>query len=177
MRGRGDQLLARSADLTVSDDLHPAYERILDELAPDEARILRYLALSGPQPAVDVRTNRPLGIGSELIASDLSSIPEQAGCRHLNRRRTYTINLARLGLIRVSTDPVELGRYQVLEVQPIVVEALKRAGRAPKVVRKRVALTDFGADFCETVFTLESRENAFTAGAFDSSVHPDTELS
>ena len=56
LRERGAELLRRSADVDYDEDAHPAYERILDELAPDEARILRLLATEGPQPAVDVRT-------------------------------------------------------------------------------------------------------------------------
>ena len=61
--------LRRSADVRIADDTHPAYERILGDLAPDEGRILRLLATEGPQPAVDVRTARPLNIGSKLVAA------------------------------------------------------------------------------------------------------------
>ncbi|WP_245650550.1 Abi-alpha family protein [Nocardia harenae] len=154
LRRRGDALLARSADVYFTEDVHPAYDRILDELAPDEARILRFMALNGPQPAVDVRTNRPLGIGSELVQGDLTSVPEQAGVRYPDRARAYLINLNRLGLTRTSDDPVVLSRYMVLEVQPAVEAALKKAGRAPKIVRKSLRLTEFGEDFCRTCFTI-----------------------
>ncbi|MFQ6325765.1 Abi-alpha family protein [Nocardia sp. CWNU-33] len=156
LRRRGDALLARSADVYFSEDVHPAYDRILDELAPDEARILRFMALNGPQPSVDVRTNRPLGIGSELVTGDLTSVPEQAGVRYPDRSRTYLINLNRLGLTLTSDDPVVLSRYMVLEVQPEVEAALKKAGRAPKIVRKSLRLTEFGEDFCRTCFTIGS---------------------
>lgn len=154
LRKRGDALLARSADVYFTEEVHPAYDRILDELAPDEARILRYMALNGPQPTVDVRTNRPLGIGSELVAGDLTSVPEQAGVRYPDRARSYLINLNRLGLTLTSDDPVVLSRYMVLEVQPTVEAALKKAGRAPKIVRKSLRLTEFGEDFCRTCFTI-----------------------
>ncbi|SNY80947.1 protein of unknown function [Nocardia amikacinitolerans] len=156
LRRRGDALLARSADVYFTEDVHPAYDRILDELAPDEARILRFMSLNGPQPAVDVRTNRPLGIGSELVQGDLTSVPEQAGVRYPDRARSYLINLNRLGLTLTSDDPVVLSRYMVLEVQPVVEAALKKAGRAPKIVRKSLRLTEFGEDFCRTCFTISS---------------------
>ncbi len=156
LRRRGDALLARSADVYFTEDVHPAYDRILDELAPDEARILRFMALNGPQPSVDVRTNRPLGIGSELVQGDLTSVPEQAGVRYPDRSRSYLINLNRLGLTLTSDDPVVLSRYMVLEVQPVVEAALKKAGRAPKIVRKSLRLTEFGEDFCRTCFTINS---------------------
>ncbi|MEV6322497.1 Abi-alpha family protein [Nocardia sp. NPDC051787] len=156
LRRRGDSLLARSADVYFTEDVHPAYDRILDELAPDEARILRFMALNGPQPSVDVRTNRPLGIGSELVQGDLTSVPDQAGVRYPDRARMYLINLNRLGLTLTSDDPVVLSRYMVLEVQPVVEAALKKAGRAPKIVRKSLRLTEFGEDFCRTCFTIGS---------------------
>ncbi|MEV0030497.1 Abi-alpha family protein [Nocardia sp. NPDC050793] len=156
LRRRGDALLARSADVYFTEDVHPAYDRILDEIAPDEARILRFMSLNGPQPAVDVRTNRPLGIGSELVQGDLTSVPEQAGVRYPDRARSYLINLNRLGLTLTSDDPVVLSRYMVLEVQPVVEAALKKAGRAPKIVRKSLRLTEFGEDFCRTCFTIGS---------------------
>ncbi|MFE3543521.1 Abi-alpha family protein [Nocardia sp. NPDC059177] len=156
LRRRGDALLARSADVYFTEDVHPAYDRILDEIAPDEARILRFMALNGPQPAVDVRTNRPLGIGSELVQGDLTSVPEQAGVRYPDRSRSYLINLNRLGLTLTSDDPVVLSRYMVLEVQPVVEDALRKAGRAPKIVRKSLRLSEFGEDFCRTCFTIGS---------------------
>ncbi|MFE3024593.1 Abi-alpha family protein [Nocardia tengchongensis] len=156
LRRRGDALLARSADVYFTEDVHPAYDRILDQLAPDEARILRFMALQGPQPSVDVRTNRPLGIGSELVAGDLTSVPEQSGVRYPDRARNYLINLNRLGLTMTSDDPVVLSRYMVLEVQPVVEQALKKAGRVPKIVRKSLRLTEFGEDFCNTCFSINN---------------------
>jgi hypothetical protein len=149
LRARGAELLKRSADVHFVEDMHPAYERILGELAPDEARILRFLAQEGPQPTVDVRTNRPLGIGSELIEAGLSMIGRQSGVRRLDRTNAYLNNLFRLGLVWFSREEVEPSRYQVVEVQPEVQAAMAKAGRAPKTVRRSVHLTPFGEDFCE----------------------------
>src|SRR3954454_1161824 len=64
LRERGAELLAQSADVDYEEPAHPAFERILEELAPDEARILRMLCAEGPQAAVDVRDSRPLGIAA-----------------------------------------------------------------------------------------------------------------
>lgn len=47
----------------------PAFASMLRSLTGDEARILRFLAVAGPQPAVDVRTRTPFGIGSERLAA------------------------------------------------------------------------------------------------------------
>lgn len=155
LRAQGAELLRRSADVHFVEDMHPAYERILGELTPDEARILRLLATEGPQPTVDVRTNRPLGIGSELIEAGLSMIGRQAGVRNLGRTKAYLNNLFRLGLVWFSQEEVEPSRYQVVEVQPEVQAAMAKAGRAPKTVRRSVHLTPFGEDFCHTCLPLD----------------------
>lgn len=156
LRERGAELLRRSSDVHFVEDTHPAYERILGELTPDEARILRFLYREGPQPTVDVRTNRPLGIGSELIEAGLSMIGRQAGVRNLDRTNAYLNNLFRLGLVWFSREEVEPDRYQVVEVQPEVQEAMTRAGRAPKTIRRSVHLTPFGTDFCETCLPMDA---------------------
>lgn len=156
LRARGAELLRRSADVHSVEDTHPAYERILGELTPDEARILRLLATQGPQPTVDVRTNRPLGIGSELIEAGMSMIGRQAGVRNPSRTNAYLNNLFRLGLVWFSREEVEPSRYQVVEVQPEVQAAMAKAGRAPKTVRRSIHLTPFGNDFCQTCLPLDA---------------------
>jgi hypothetical protein len=159
LRERGARLLRRSAD--VDDDLaaHPAYARIISELAPDEARILRLLAQEGPRPAVDVRTAGPIGrLKSDLVAPGLTMIGAEAGCRHTDRVHRYLDNLARLGLIWFSREQLEdLTLYQVLEAQPDVGTAMEEAGRT-KTVRRSIQLTPFGHDFCETCLPLDTGE-------------------
>ncbi|MFL6144754.1 MAG: Abi-alpha family protein [Labedaea sp.] len=156
LRARGASLLRRSADVTVTEEGHPAYARILSELTPDEARILRFLYLNGPQPAVDVRTNRPLGIGSELVAGGLNMIAEHAGCRHVDRIHPYLTNLNRLGLIEFSKEQVENpNRYQLIEAQPKVAEVLRRAGRVPRTVHRSIHLNAFGQDFVLTCLPVD----------------------
>jgi hypothetical protein len=158
LRERGDDLLRRSADVDLEEDAHPAYARILSELAPDEGRILRLLAVEGPQPSVDVRTARPLNIGSELVAPGLNMIGAEAGCRHVERVPAYLNNLYRLGLIWFSretlSDPL---RYQVLEAQPEVGEAKREAGRG-RTVRRTIHLTPFGQDFCDVCLPIHTAE-------------------
>ncbi len=151
LRAHGAALLATSADVEYEESSHPAYERMLRQLAPDEARILRLLATQGPQPAVDVRSGGALN--SELVALGLSMIGSHAGVRYLERVRPYLNNLERLGLVWFSREPVaDLVRYQVLEAQPDVTAALRQAGRG-RTVRRSIHLTPFGEDFYRMCFT------------------------
>ena len=159
LRDRGAELLRRSADVNFDEDSHPAYTRILEDLAPDEGRILRLLALEGPQPSVDVRSGwLPVKAASEMVASGLNMIGVEAGCRHLDDVPAYLNNLFRLGLVWFSSEQLsDLSSYQVLEAQPDVAEALRAAGHT-RTVRRSVNLTPFGKDFCELCLPFETGE-------------------
>jgi hypothetical protein len=157
LRARGAELLRQSADMSVPDGAHPAYARILTELAPDEARILRLLARDGPQPAIDVRASNLIGVGSQLVAPALNMMGTEAGCRNLERVPAYLSNLERLGLICFSQESLnDPSRYQVLEAQPEAMDAIKRAGRA-RTVQRTVRLTAFGKDFCDVCLPFDQQ--------------------
>ncbi len=153
---RGEELLYKSRDVRYEETAHPAYERLLDSLAPDEARILRLMLLDGPQPSVDIRTGGPLGlISSRLIAPGLSMIGARAGLRYVERVPAYLNNLNRLGLIWFSRETLrDPMRYQVLEAQPDVLGAIHSVRQA-KIVRRSIHLTPFGEGFCRASLVPE----------------------
>jgi hypothetical protein len=154
LRNRGEELLRRSADVSVDVDSHPAYMRILDALAPDEARILRFLAREGEQPSVDIRAGLPFA--SALVAQGCTMIAEEAGCRHADRVYAYLNNLNRLGLVWFSREALrDARRYQVLEAQSEVTDALEKGGRTARTVRRSIVLTPFGEDFCAICVPLD----------------------
>ncbi|MDT0200332.1 Abi-alpha family protein [Nocardioides sp. AE5] len=161
LRKQGAELLQRSRDVWNESSAHPAYGRILTELAPDEGRILLLLMRSGPQATVDVRTGGPVGmVSSDLVAAGLNMIGPRAGLRYVDQVPSYLNNLFRLGLIWYSKeqlkDPLE---YQVVEAQPDVLEAMHSV-RFPKMVRRSIHLTPFGEDFCRTCLLDEDEATA-----------------
>jgi hypothetical protein len=157
LRERGAELLARSADVEYEEPAHPAFERILEELAPDEARILRLLCSSGSQAAVDIRDSKPFGVASQLVDSGLTMIGSEAGCRWIDRVPAYLNNLERLGLIWFSREPLDDPlRYQVLEAQPEVLTAM--GGGRRKTIRRSIRLTPFGEDFCDACLPMNTAE-------------------
>jgi hypothetical protein len=158
LRAQGAELLRQAADVSADDSTHPAFARILTELAPDEARVLRVLTLEGPQPLVDVRATNLIGVGSQLVAPGLNMIGPQAGLRRQDRVPSYLDNLQRLGLVAFSDNALEDPiAYQVLEAQPDVLEAIKQTARA-KTVRRSIRLTPFGHDFCVVCLPTDTAE-------------------
>lgn len=152
---RGQRLLSKSAEVGREESFHPAFPSILEQVAPDEARILRLLATEGDQPAVDVHDEGYVPLQSTTVAESLTMLGSDAGCRHTDRTPTYLQNLERLGLVETLEDPVDdLKRYQVLEAQPHVEEA-RDAARRPKSDYGSVRLSELGFEFCETCFSID----------------------
>lgn len=157
LKESGADLIRRSRDVWNDEQAHPAYERILSELAPDEGRVLMLLLRDGPQPSVDVRTGGPIGVlSSRLIAPGLTMIGPRAGLRHTDQVPAYLNNLFRLGLVWFSRETLrDVHQYQVVEAQPDVLEAMHSV-RYAKVVRRSIHLTPFGEDFCKACLVLDA---------------------
>jgi hypothetical protein len=149
LRARGAELLRRSAAGEPDESSHPAYATILEQMAPDEARILRLLCTDGDQPAVDVRSAPLIGPRSQVVAEGLNMIGLQAGLPETDRVASHLNNLHRLGLIWFSKEPIaDPASYQALEAQPAVLEAVRSSART-KTVHRSIRLTPFGQDFCQ----------------------------
>jgi hypothetical protein len=155
---RLNALLDASADVDYESVGHPAYVRLLSELDPDEARILRLFAEKGPQAAVDVRTKRPFGVGSRLVAPGLTMIGRYAGCRDVDRVPAYLNNLFRLGLIWFSREALpDQTAYDGLEAQDEVKAAMAEAGRGT-TERRSIELTAFGRNLVAMAGLLPAAE-------------------
>jgi len=155
LRERGAMLLEMSADVEYDESVHPAYPHILDQISPDEARLLRFLVTEGPQPAVDILDSGWFPVSSELVAAGLSMVGTQAGCRYEGRTQAYLNNLKRLGLVWFSDESVEnVRRYQLVEAQGHIKEAIDSCTRA-KVVHRSIHLTPFGVDFCRACLPIQ----------------------
>lgn len=169
LRERGERLLSKSAELGRDETFHPAFASMLDQLASDEARILRLLATEGPQPTVDVLDKRYIPFKTSLVAENLSRVGSDAGCRRPERTQLYVTNLERLGLIRFEDDPIEdLKEYQVLEAQSHI-EAAQTEAKRPKTTYGRMRLTDLGIDFCETCLPVSVENQRPTARFWETS--------
>lgn len=150
LRRHGDELIAKSQKPTgKQNQRHPAFDQILNELAPDEVRMLRFLAVAGIQPSIDIRTKTMFQVGSERLVSGVNMIADMAGCRWPESDQRYLANLNRLGLVRFSSEPVaDYRRYALLEVQPRALEVTETVAKTISVYRS-IYLSEFGAQFCK----------------------------
>jgi hypothetical protein len=167
LRRRGAELLDRAADVDDGGEILPGFARIIDQLAPDEARILKLLINEGPQGIVYVNKAGPFGVGAREVARRLSMIGHEAGCLHIELVPAYLDNLVSHGLVAIRRDALEDEMpYQVIEAQPEVIEALRQAGGTVfrgQITRRSVHLTDFGRTFCQVCFPPEHLTGEFPA--------------
>lgn len=149
LRERAAVLLRRSADVRDTVEVHPAFLAIVDELTPDEARILRLLATKGRQAVLDFHL---IELSGEIEkVGRVSFVGTESGLSHPDEIPSYLDNLERLGLTRVTRIAVADDTiYEVLAAQPEA-EKIKRKGLAGLQVRpgrRSLELTDLGLAFC-----------------------------
>lgn len=151
---RGDRLLSQSTAVDYDESVHPALGSILDQLSPDEARILRLLA-ERPQGVIDVYDREYVPPKRWRVARNLTMLGRDAGSRLKQRTPVYLRNLRRLGVVEVVDEPIErLKRYEIIEAQTHVEQARDRA-RRPRTEYKQVRLTDLGVELCVVCFPFE----------------------
>ena len=161
LRQMYDALLDESTDVHHHEENHPAYVRVMEELTPDEARILRLFAVDGPQPALDIRTSGTFGFGSKLVKPGVTMIGAYAGCQEPERVPSYLNNLNRLGLIWFSREMIgDVNSYALLEAQPDVLAAVEELGGKSKIrnTLRSIELTAFGRNLCALCGLLPADE-------------------
>lgn len=155
LRALGRDLLHRSAGFSSDDDEHPAFRTILSSLAPDEARIVRHLAVHGAVPMVDVfEFDRGARTACHL-AYNVSFVGREAGCLRAEMAPVYLDHLARLGVVTIRDYPVAPeASYELLHAQEEIESLPPAKGMFTrrKIVHQGAELSDFGRAFYEVCF-------------------------
>ena len=144
------ELLERSMEQTPEEAREHAFVTILRQLVPDEARILGALSDGGSHPVLHVTAASTLGASTRRLLSNVSSIGQAAGVQLREMTPHYISHLVELGLVELAPENPELAlKYEILESNTQVREALAQVGRREKlsrarIVRRTVRLTELG---------------------------------
>jgi hypothetical protein len=144
-------------DVKMVSMAHPSFVEIIKQLAPDEARLMKYFSTGKPLPVITVRAELEEGGGGVDVIVNFSMFGEAAGCEHPHMTPSYLDNLTRLGLIEVPdkfyTAP---NAYDELENHPSIVEAKRQLdsleGRRANVERNLVSITQLGQQFIKACY-------------------------
>ena len=146
-------LLATSMDKATAYRAHPGFVDMIKNMSPDEARVMKYLAISGDQPLINIKAIQKESGGFQIVHRHLSLLGLKASCQHVPLAATYIDNLVRLGLIEIpamrcfkSDEP-----YTEIEDHPQVKELLEQLRKVDthtiEVEKLKLELTDLGRQF------------------------------
>lgn len=146
---RMQQLLQLSINQTPLDSRRTLFEHLLDELVPDEARILAAVADGSAYPLVDLV---PAGRSpnADALVENASSVGRAAGVALPALVPTYVSHLLALGLVEIGPEDPELeDEYQILMTDASIRDAQQAGGsgrRAPRVVRRTLRIARLGRE-------------------------------
>jgi hypothetical protein len=132
------------------------HARILEQLLPDEARMLATLARLGRAATVDVQTRTARPGAGRAILELASSLGRMSGVTLPDRTPTYMAHLLAAGLIELLPEDASLEeQYDLLAAEPAVRAALA-AGKAdgalaPRLVKGAVRLSALGTELWAAV--------------------------
>ncbi|MGB3123766.1 MAG: DUF4393 domain-containing protein [Pseudomonas sp.] len=147
-------LLAASMDKKTADGAHPAFVKIIEQLTPDEAKLIAYFIQPLPFPLVTVRLESvDFQQGGVNLAINVSLFGEKLGLEAPHLVPTYLDNLCRLGLTLIQSDYsyTEANLYAELEssekVKQLLLPENLAAGSKYGLRRKAVQVTNLGMQF------------------------------
>jgi hypothetical protein len=146
-------LLATSIDSATAATAHPAFVDMIKNMAPDEAKIMKFLATRTPYPVVDLKVNFKEDGGFIILSRHFSLIGRDAGCQHPQFATNYLDNLSRLGLIEVPFGFFikDEKAYAAIEADPEVLKFREQCAANDKVAfhidKKKADVTNLGKQF------------------------------
>lgn len=141
-------LLARALEQSTSAGKDELFHRILDQIVPDEARIISALSDGSSSPLVSVHALSRAGLLGEALIENASLVGRAANVALPALTPTYVGHLLALGLLETGPEDVDLkDEYQILQADTAVLKAIKAGSRGPlpaRVVRRTVRLSALG---------------------------------
>jgi len=150
LRAKMDRLLDRALEQSTRSGRQELFNKIIDQLVPDEARIIGALSDGSVSPMLHVFARTISGIGGDPILENASLVGKMANVSLPQMTPVYVSHLLSLGLIETGPeDPQLKDDYQILGADSAVLRALKKGKRGPleaKVEKFTIRLSVLGRD-------------------------------
>jgi hypothetical protein len=125
-------LLDRAIGQNTASSRQELFHKILDQIVPDEARIISALSDGSTSPLLNVYARTRAGLGIEVVLENMSLIGKTANLALPQLTPMYVSHLLSLGL--VESGPEDTGmkdEYEILAADTAVLGAIKTASRGP----------------------------------------------
>ncbi len=146
-------LLATAMDRKTAYSAHPGFVDIIKNMAPDEARIMRFLSANVFYPLINIKSVNNADSSFTVQFRHISLLGLDAQCQHPPLASSYIDNLERLGLIEVSESSRMQNEdvYKRIEdfpqIKAIVEDMRKNTERRTELEKIRMQVTDLGKQF------------------------------
>lgn len=125
-------LLERAVGQNTASSRQELFHKILDQMVPDEARIVSALSDGSASPLLNVYSRTRAGLVGEVVLENMSLIGRTANLALPQLTPMYVSHLLSLGLVESGPEDSALkDDYEILAADTAVLGALKAAGRGP----------------------------------------------
>lgn len=144
-------LLARLLTISIEQSAQEARARLflqlLQQLHPDEARILAALSDGSQYPVVSVATRGSLGTVGPVVLENASTVGRAAGVALPDWVPAYVTHLQQLQLVSVGPESYLLSDgYEILLTEAVVRQAQLDAGSHNRIVRRSLRMSPLGRE-------------------------------
>jgi len=144
------RLLDRALEQSSSSSRQELFHKILDQIVPDEARIIGALSDGSASPLLHVYARTRTGLVGEVVLENMSLIGKTANLALPHLTPTYVSHLLSLGLLETGPEDTTLkDEYEILGADTAVLRAIKKASRGPipaRVERYTLRLSGLGIE-------------------------------
>lgn len=141
-------LLSRALGQSTRSGQDELFHRILDQIVPDEARMISALSDGSSSPLVSVHALSRAGILGEALIENASLVGRTANVALPHLTPTYVGHLLSLGLVETGPEDETLkDEYQILLADPAVLKAIRRGSIGPlpaRVEKRTLVLSQLG---------------------------------
>ena len=142
-------LMKRSVQHSPAESRRTLHQALVDELLPDEARILSALSDGTTYPLIHVAEPGLVGT-KERVLENASSVGRAAGVALPERVPFYLSHLRRLGLVESGPEEPSLrDEYELLLTDPQLRATIGAFGKGPRgarIIRRTVRIADLGRE-------------------------------
>lgn len=125
-------LLDRAVGQNTASSRQELFHKILDQIVPDEARIISALSDGSTSPLLNVYARTRAGLGVEVVLENMSLIGKTANLALPQLTPMYVSHLLAVGLVESGPEDSSMkDEYEILAADTAVLQAIKTASRGP----------------------------------------------
>lgn len=148
LAGQMHDLLTASSEHNHADAQTAFFASIMDQLLPDQARILSALSDGSTYPLLHVFAGKKIGIAVEPVIECVSSVGRSAGVLYLEATHVYVSQLRSWGLVQIGIEDTSREvQYEILETETLVrktIEDLQAGGLRTQIIRRSLQMSELG---------------------------------